>query len=139
MKARTLFAIFAFGALAMTARAVPSTNSWIAGSGKWEMGTNWSLGGPPSSFVAAVLITNATPKVVTIDATTSGSFPGTLAMSNLEVASFGASVSALVLISAGVATPLHVFNAFSLAGGGFLFVTNSAVLVDGLASGGLTD
>jgi T5SS/PEP-CTERM-associated repeat protein len=138
MKTKTLFAIIAFGAVATTAPAVPSTNSWIGGSGKWELGTNWSLGGPPASFVAAVLITNATPKVVTIDATTSGSFPGTLAMSNLEVASFGASVSALVLISAGVATPLHVFNACSVAGGGFLFVTNSAVLVDGLAGGGLT-
>lgn len=62
-----------------------SNNSWtntVNDTSKWETGSNWSLGIPPSTF-QSVLITNrvtAAPrenrqKTVEIDSTTANSFP----------------------------------------------------------------
>src|SRR5437870_7033211 len=60
-------------------------NSWnTTASGSWQTGGNWSLGIAPAS-TQSVFIVNGNSKTVTIDATTSGSFPGTLTVSNLTL------------------------------------------------------
>lgn len=109
------------------------TNSWISGNGKWEAGTNWSLGGPPFSS-ESVFITNANAKTVTIDTNTSASFPGTLTVSNLVLFAPSPSTNTLFLNSAGTGTPLRVFNNFVITNGGLLVITNSGLRVDGVRS-----
>ncbi len=96
--------------------------SWIDGTGKWEVNTNWSAGAP-AIFNQAVFITNATTKTVTIDAITSGSFPGTMTISNLTVSSPPGTTNTLALVNSGTATPLRVLeNSFI----GNLTVSNGA-------------
>src|ERR1700735_3344918 len=66
--------------------AYGQTNSWInSGPGKWEDVSSWSLGTAPGIGDAADLITNAGNSTVTNDATTAGSFPATMVISNLTV------------------------------------------------------
>ena len=80
-----------------------SPNSWIGASdGKWETSTNWSLGVPPSITDAADFITNATTKTVTVDATTSGSFPDSMTISNLAIGAPSGSTNTLFLDNAGL-------------------------------------
>jgi hypothetical protein len=106
-------------------------NSWIfPGSGKWEIDTNWSLGVPPG-FTQSVYITNAGDKVVTIDATTSGSFSNTLTVSNLTVGGALGATNTLSLNGAGSNIPLHVLYTFDLASGGALSNVDSSLQVDG--------
>jgi len=117
-------------AFSVTARA--DTNSWINGSGKWEAAGNWSLGVPPTNTQSAVLITNAASKTVAIDATTAGSFPDTMTVSNLTLSAPAGSTNALFLNNAGVGTSAHILNSFALGDGGALLVTNSSVVVGGV-------
>jgi hypothetical protein len=98
-------------------------NSWTNNvSGKWETGANWSLGVPPTN-AHSVFITNAFSKTVTIDATTSGSFPTTMTITDLTVSSPPGTVNTLALLNSGTATPLRVLqNSFI----GNLTVSNGA-------------
>jgi len=102
-----------------------TTNSWIDGSGKWETTNNWSLDTAPNSSQSAVLITNSPNNTTTIDATTSGSFPATMTISNLLV---GGNI--LSSVNAGTGTPLHVLNSFILTNSGALLISNAAVQID---------
>jgi T5SS/PEP-CTERM-associated repeat protein len=110
------------------------TNSWIAGTGKWETNSNWSAGVRPSSTQAGIFVTNASSKTVTIDSLTSGSFPLSMTVSNLTVSGVGGSSNTLSLFNAGTNTPLEIINGLTITNGSVLMVTNSAVKVDGVLS-----
>ena len=108
-----------------------STNSWIAGNGTWETGTNWSSGAAPSLADSADLITNAGNNTVTIDASTvlSNAFIGCLSISNLSIAGTANSTNTLFLNNAGTTTPLQVLGTvLTLETNGAVVVNNSAVL-----------
>jgi uncharacterized repeat protein (TIGR03803 family)/T5SS/PEP-CTERM-associated repeat protein len=104
------------------------TNSWTDGSGKWETATNWSHATAPSSTDAADLITNAGNNTVTIDATTAGSFPGTMTIRNLTVSAPGVATNTLFLNNVGTNTPLRVLGVLTLGTNAAMVVNNSAVL-----------
>ena len=109
-----------------------ATNSWNAGSGKWETGTNWSLGFPPALGDTATVISNG--GTCTIDAITTNSL-ATLVISNLMLASPAFMVTnTLQLASAGTSTPLHVFNRCLVGSNGNLIVSGSALALDGVAN-----
>ncbi len=129
MKTKFL-AVLALGvALIAPAVLAQSTNSWVGGLGKWETGTNWSLGIAPSSGDLADLITNGGNNTATIDATTATNFPGTMTVSNLTVIGSSGSTNALILDNAGTAIPLQILaDALTLDTNAFMVVNNSAVL-----------
>ena len=88
-----------------------SNNSWtntVNDTSKWETGSNWSLGIPPSTF-QSVLITNrvtAAPrenrqKTVEIDSTTANSFPGSMTISLLTVSAPSADQNTLFVSNTG--------------------------------------
>ena len=123
------------------------TNSWVDGTGKWESGSNWSLGVAPSTNgQPSIVITNAGGNVVTIDATTvlSNAINGCLSVSDLTVSS-----NTLQLINAGAATPLEISRiniiSFRVSTGSTVVIRNSflrtrtTTTVDGslLLDGGL--
>jgi T5SS/PEP-CTERM-associated repeat protein len=123
-----------------TARAALTTNSWtLAGGGKWESVANWSSGSAPSLSDAADYITNAAPKTVTIDATTTNT-PTTMMVSNLYIAGTASSTNTLFLNNAGTATPLWVLGTnvvLTLNLHGALVVNNSAIVATNGAQLGL--
>ena len=111
------------------------TNSWIdGGSGKWEMGTNWSAG-QPLSTQPAEYITNANSKTVTIDAITVHA-PSAMTISNLTVSGVGGATNTLAITNAGAATPLVVLNTLTLGTGGVMVVSNSAVVAGAVGNAG---
>jgi len=113
-----------------------ATNSWSSSTdGKWETDGNWSMGSAPSLIDPADLITNASSKTVTIDATTSGSFPGSLVVSNLTVAASLPDTNTLWLNNAGTTTPLSVLQQFMIDANGAVVVSNSAVLSSDMVVG----
>lgn len=118
--------------MAYPALASVSANYWTnTAGGKWEGAGNWALGKAPDRF-HTILISNTPSKTVTIDATTSGSFSGSLTMLNLTVSAPAGSTNTLLLSNAGLATPLSVINgAGSLSTSGNLVLeTNGAVVVN---------
>jgi hypothetical protein len=136
---KTAFKLVAVLSLSLAAATEAQVNSWtnISG-GKWEIGSNWSLGVPPTNTQSAVLITNASTKTVTIDGTTSGSFPGTMTITGLTVFATGSDVNTLRMIDAGTATPLRFLNACTLGTNTVLVVSNSIMRMNGLFGGGFT-
>jgi len=117
--------------LALGSAAFADDNIWTSPTdGKWEDGADWSLAVAPANNQFCYL-TNAGSKTVTIDATTAGSYPATMTVSNLIVGSQNASTNTLALMGAGTANPLDVLDGFSLLGGG-LVISNSAFSVDGV-------
>ncbi len=124
--------------LPLAARA--QDNSWTnLLSDKWENSTNWSLGFAPTNTQSDILITNTATKTATIDATTSGTFPTTLTISNLQVFAPATFTNTLFLNSAGTAVPLEVLNGLTITSGGALVVTDSVLLVDGQSGGNFSD
>jgi polygalacturonase len=109
----------------------PSTNSWIASTGKWEIGSNWLTTSAPSTIDSADLITNAGNKTVTIDVTTvlSNALSGCLTISNLTVSAPANNTNTLFLNNAGPATPLIILSNLTLSANAALSVTNSALVV----------
>jgi hypothetical protein len=111
------------------AASAQTTNSWTPGAdGKWEIGDNWSTGTPTNSN-GANLITNATTKAVTVDATTvaSNGLNGCMTISNLVVSGLVGTINMLQLTNAGVATPLTVLSSATISSGGALLVTNASL------------
>ncbi len=106
-------------------------NSWIDGNGKWETPGNWSAGSAPSTNDPADFITKAGNNIVTIDATTTGSFPSTLTINSLVLSAPVGSSNTLALTVGGTNTPLRVLNRLTLDGRGVLTVSNSALRTDG--------
>lgn len=111
--------------VAYAARA--DDNSWTAASDKWETGSNWSLGVPPTNTQSTILITNDTTKTVTIDATTSGNSPDTLTINDLTVSAPVNSTNTLFLSNAGIGTPLQILDQLTIGDGGVLLITGSAI------------
>ncbi len=120
-------------AVLLPAAANAQANSWsnTAAVGFWHDSTNWSLGVAPSSDQTGVFVTNAGTKTVTIDATTSGSHPGTMTVSNLTVGGVGTATNTLFLNNAGLGTPLSILQSLIVTNGGALSITNSAMIVEG--------
>jgi len=116
--------------------AYAQSNSWInSGPDKWEDASSWSLGTAPWIGDAADLITNAGNSTVTNDATTAGSFPATMVISNLTVSAPNASTNTLVLSNLGTNTPLVVHNSVIIGPGGVLQMTNSSLSLDSITNG----
>ncbi len=117
--------------LANIAGAALTTNNWtLAGSGKWETATNWSLASAPSLSDTADFITNAATKTVTIDATTTNT-PGVMTVSNLTIAGTATTTNTLFLNNAGAATPLRILGTnatLALNLGGAVVVNNSSIV-----------
>jgi hypothetical protein len=141
MKVRMV--VFGYGVLALlsvsfVAPSLAQTNSWTNSiDGFWQDASNWSLGVAPSTNgQSVILVTNATTKTITIDATTSGSFPGSMTVSNLIVSASIDSTNTLFLTGAGTLTPLSVFQTLSVSNGGVLRVARSALSI-GTATDGV--
>jgi hypothetical protein len=128
--------VIGWGSIALQVSAYGQTNSWInSAAGKWEDASSWSLGTAPGSSDAADLITNATSITVTNDATTAGSFPDTMVISNLTVSAPSGSTNTLVLSNIGTNTPLIVHNSVMIGPGAVLLMTNSLLSLDGATDG----
>jgi len=119
-------------------------NSWITGSGNWDVPSNWSLGIRPDSS-QAVMITNSGWKAVAINASTPINFPASMTVSNLTLRGAWDTYNTLLLNFAGTAVPLTVLNGLTIADnaqilnfnsgldvqGGTITVTNAQLVQDG--------
>ena len=112
---------------------VTPTNSWVLSSSDlWQHNAAWSLGILPA-YTQQVMIVNAGSKIVTLDAGTVASAPGSLTVLGLTLGNG----STLSLNDPGWATPLYISNSLRIGSGGALTVTNGAVSVSsGLVSDG---
>jgi T5SS/PEP-CTERM-associated repeat protein len=105
-----------------------STNSWIDGNGAWHDATKWSFPLPPSGNDEFDYITNSGTKTVTIDRTTSTTYPATLTINNLTVSAPAGYTSTLALSNSTLATPLTISNSLTIGPRGVLnLITNSAL------------
>ncbi|HUJ72650.1 MAG TPA: hypothetical protein VLZ30_10415, partial [Verrucomicrobiae bacterium] len=114
---------------------VIATNSWkTAGSGKWELGLNWSAS-VPTALQPALLITNTTTKTVTVDATTvaSNAINGCLTINNLTVGGPNNTTNKLLLTGAGTATPLSILQSLIIDTNGVVAIDNSELSAVGNA------
>ncbi len=127
--------VFLFAALFCPCTFSQDNSYDKAASGKWHTAGNWSLGARPDITQSGIFITNATPKTVTIDGTTSGSFPASLSISNLTLSAPVGSVNTLLLQDAGVDVPLEILNGFWVRSGGAMTITNSALTLDSDSGG----
>ena len=132
---RSLGVSIAIGIILIHSAEGAPVNSWSSLSGgKWEVGSNWSTGSPPTS-AESILITNGamslSPKTINIDSTTSSGSSSTMTISNLTVSGSGLIHNTLFLQSAGLVTPLHILNGLTITAGGAVSITNSVLLVDG--------
>ncbi len=135
MKLERFLCVIGLVLSASLADAALTTNSWTNSvSSFWDVTSNWSLGVAPSNNQAAVLITNAATKTVTIDSFATGK-PGVMTISNLTVRGFGAGINTLFLNNAGTNTPLRILNNFTLGTNAVLRVANSVLRVDGVSGG----
>jgi T5SS/PEP-CTERM-associated repeat protein len=114
------------------------TNSWTNSlGGKWEGATNWSLRVAPYIGHSLVLITNASTKTVTNDATTASAFPTTLTLSNLLISAPGGATNTLLLAHGGTQTPLTVRSNLTINAGGALAIQNAGLRLEGPINTGL--
>jgi hypothetical protein len=119
------------------------TNSWLAPfSDEWEAFPDWQFG-LPSVTQSAVIISNATSKVVTIDKQTAHKFPGSVTISNLIVSAQNGVTNTLMLNKVDD-MELHVLNGLTLGnsppvGESELISSKSTLVVDGLLGGELLD
>ncbi|MBI5684666.1 MAG: hypothetical protein HZC54_06270 [Verrucomicrobia bacterium] len=127
---------FALAAISPSLRA--ADNIWTnLGGGYWDTVGVWSLGIRPTNS-HNIFITNATTKTVTMDSTTSGSYPASLTIYNLSLWGPAGTINTLYLNNSGLAVPLTVSNDFTLSTGGVLRVNNGAVNVLSSGSGQFT-
>ncbi|HTV39158.1 MAG TPA: hypothetical protein VMF08_01175 [Candidatus Sulfotelmatobacter sp.] len=104
-------------------------NDWInPNAGKWEVGSNWSQDRPPSTNDGYNDIFTGTN--ITIDATTSGSFPDSMTVNYVFIDAPQGLI--LELNNAGTNVPLHLLQNLEIGGenNSEVVVTNSAVQVD---------
>ena len=119
--------------LLTVASPVDAQNTWVnAGSGLWRDGSNWSAGAPPGSTTTLTLLTNANTKTVTIDASTPSA---NRSVRKLTVSAPPGSTNTLALVNLGAANPFQLLNTFTIDNGGGLYLTNSAVVVNGTSGG----
>src|SRR6266850_3995371 len=126
----TLGFIFTSFAMPRDAFAL-TTNQWTnSNSGLWQTGSNWASNQPPDSTFSYILITNASTKTVTIDATTP---LANLTIRRLVISAPSGFTNKLALVNLTTNVSLQLSNALSVDGGGVLTLTNSA-----LSSAGVT-
>lgn len=125
------FLTLAASLFSLPAPAAPNIYTNIS-SGKWEVATNWSLGAPSATDSSYLTNFSLTPPItVTIDATTSSSFPNTMTVADLTIgAPANFQTNTLALDGAGTSTPLHVISNLTVLPGGALTLLNSALKVD---------
>jgi T5SS/PEP-CTERM-associated repeat protein len=139
MKIQALPTILAIGWMCVVLCPIgyAQANSWtnILGD-KWETDTNWSLGIAPGTG-QSVFVTNANSKAVTIDDITSGSFPATMAISDVTVSAPSNSVNTLTLLNAGSVTPLSCGQSATVGAGGAITVMGASLIVTNAAGTGI--
>jgi hypothetical protein len=119
-----------------TTQAALTTNSWSGSvGGKWEDSADWSEGAP-SVTQAVVFLSNVVvdqPAITTtIDATTAGTFPSTMTISNLVIGDATIIAShELILSDTSVFAPLRVLNSLFVTNHGSIYLTNSTLCIDG--------
>jgi hypothetical protein len=115
-----------------------TTNSWkVAGSGPWEQAADWSQGVTPSTTNAAVLITNATSKTVTITASTFTAAPGSVTNFGITVSGPPGSTNVLLVENTPVGSPFVAVQ-LDIGTNASAVVTNGTLQVGVLGSGTLT-
>jgi T5SS/PEP-CTERM-associated repeat protein len=115
-----------------------TTNSWkVAGSGLWEQAADWSQGVTPSTTNAAVLITNATSKTVTITASTFTAAPGSVTNFGITVSGPSGSTNTLVVENTPVGSPFVAVQ-LDVGTNASAVVTNGTLQVGVEGSGTLT-
>ena len=118
-----------------TATTWTVTNSWVNPSdGAWQEGSNWSLGMGPD-FTQSVLVTNDGNKSITVDSTTSIAFSNTMTVNDVTISGSSGATNRLLLSNVGADSPLHIRDSLIIGSNGVLLMTNSVLLVDGLAGG----
>ncbi len=131
LSSRARFALYAgLPFLIVGANSFGATqDSWIAGSsGWWRTGGNWSSNAAPDSSFSLVLITNAASKTVTVDAATPSA---NLGIQKLTVSAPSGATNTLELVDLDTNQPFTLSGTLSVAVGGALRVTNSALTIDG--------
>jgi T5SS/PEP-CTERM-associated repeat protein len=135
LRADQLSVCLGFALAVLTPSLQAADNVWTNLSGSfWDTIGAWSLGIRPTNS-HNVFITNATTKTVTIDSTTSGSYPASLTIYNLSLWGPAGTINTLYLNNSGMAVPLTVSNDFTLSTGGVLRIANGAVNVLSSGSG----
>jgi T5SS/PEP-CTERM-associated repeat protein len=115
-----------------------TTNSWnVASSGLWEQAADWSQGVTPSTTNAAVLITNATSKTVTITASTFTVAPGSVTNFGITVSGPSGSTNTLLVENTPVGRPFVAVQ-LDIGTNASAVVTNATLQVGVLGSGTLT-
>ena len=103
------------------------TNDWTGADGNWHDLT-WSLGVRPDSSQTVRIIGG--DRTVTVNATTTASYPESLTVHDLVVRGLSGTPS-LLLSNAGTATPLRAINGLFVADGAKLVNLNSGLVLDG--------
>jgi len=134
---------FCFGILILTLPALApaqSTNNWLTiGAGKWEIGSNWSLGAPrvTQAFVRTSFTMLGGTAFIDAATVASNGLNSCMTVSNLIMSASGSGGVSLNLTNASTATPFRIRNTFSITGGFFsgVGVSNSVMQLDGLSGG----
>ena len=112
------------------ASSTPAQSIWTTpSSGNWGDALSWASGVP--TIANAVLITNATSKVITVDLTTP---LANRAARRMDLNAPAGSTNTLRLTNLG-ATPFQLANSFNLDAGSRLEVDNSFLQLDGSEGG----
>jgi T5SS/PEP-CTERM-associated repeat protein len=115
-----------------------TTNSWnVTSSGPWEQAADWSLGVTPSPTNAAILITNAVSKTVTVSSNTFASAPGSVTNFGLTVSGPSGSTNTLLIENTPAGSPFTMINVY-VSTNAAAIITNAAVQI-GLLNVGTFD
>lgn len=110
-------------------------NVWILdGSGLWSNPLNWSQGFTPGTDFPHTLINNANTKTVTLDASIQNQ---DLVINQLTVSAPPGFTNTLLLSNVGIDRPLSLRYILTVAGGGHIVITNSALRLEGAPPGDL--
>ncbi len=114
-----------------------TTNIWnVTASGPWEQGADWSLG-VPSTTNAAILITNAVSKTVTVSSNTFTTAPGSVTNFGLRVSGPSGSTNTLLIANTATGNPFVLVN-LTIDTNAIAIITNATLQVGVQSSGTLT-
>ena len=131
---RTIWLITILTTLCPALSLFAQTNTWsTAANGKWELDANWSLLTAPRISQSAILVTNSSSKIVTIDSATAADAVS-MTVSNLVLSGPPGTTNTLWLSNPGTLQPLVVRNGLNVAAGAALSITNGIVRVEGPVS-----
>ena len=115
--------------LAFLTDAFGAANSWTnLSSGLWSAPLNWSSNQAPNNAFSTILITNASSKLITIDAAT----PATnLTIQRLTISAPSGSTNSLALVDVTTNLPLQLSAGLTVDRGGVLTLSNSGLICTG--------